>query len=230
MLSLGDLKGGLIVSVQAPCGSPMHHPDVIAAMAEASLLNGAKGIRLESPEHIGAVRHRCPESLIIGLWKRTFPGSSVYITPCWNEVSAVWKAGADVIALDATARVRPNCETLGDLIKQAHEELGAVVMGDVDSIENGLNAAALGCEWIGTTLYGYTEQTSTLNPPALNLLKKLREALPRNRVLVCEGGISSPSAGQAALNDGADLVVVGTAITGVDIQVSNYCRHFNAIN
>ena len=43
------LRGGLIVSVQAPEGSPMRDPQVIAAMAEASLNNGAVGVRLESP-------------------------------------------------------------------------------------------------------------------------------------------------------------------------------------
>ena len=83
-----QLQGGLIVSVQAPEGSPMRHPDVIAAMAEASLRNGATGVRLESPEHIGAVRNRCPDALIIGLWKRTFPESSVYITPRWDDDSS----------------------------------------------------------------------------------------------------------------------------------------------
>ena len=97
------LGNGLIVSVQAPEGSPMRHPDVIAAMAEASLRNGALGVRLESPEHIAAVRERCPEALIIGLWKRSWPESSVYITPRWHEVKAVWGAGADVVALDASA-------------------------------------------------------------------------------------------------------------------------------
>lgn len=98
---------GLIVSVQAPEGSPMREPEVIAAMAEASLLNGAVGVRLESPEHIGAVRRRCPKALIIGLWKRSFPDSSVYITPGWDEIRQVWSAGADVIAIDATERPRP---------------------------------------------------------------------------------------------------------------------------
>jgi N-acylglucosamine-6-phosphate 2-epimerase len=97
-----QLQGGLIVSVQAPEGSPMRQNEVIAAMAEASLNNGAVGVRLESPEHIGAVRRRCPEALIVGLWKRTFPDSPVYITPGWEEIQAVWAAGADVIALDAT--------------------------------------------------------------------------------------------------------------------------------
>ena len=188
-----QLEGGLIVSVQAPEGSPMRHPDVIAAMAEASLRNGATGVRLESPEHIGAVRNRCPDALIIGLWKRTFPDSSVYITPRWDDIQAVWAAGADVIALDATARPRPEKETLAELVQRAKTELGAPLMADVDSIENGL-------------------------------ISPLRDQLPEQVTLICEGGIQSPDSALQALGHGADLVVVGTAITGVDIQVSNYLR------
>jgi len=219
-----DLQSGLIVSVQAPEGSPMRHPDVIAAMAEASLNNGAVGVRLESPEHIGAVRRRCPKALIVGLWKRTFPGSSVYITPSWPEIQAVWSAGADVIALDATERTRPGEEDLAQLIARARSELGAVLMADVDSIENGLRAAELGCHWVGTTLYGYTEATAAAKPPAWSLLGPLRQQLPVEVLLVCEGGITSAEQARRALADGADAVVVGTAITGVDLQVAAYRR------
>ena len=218
------LNKGLIVSVQAPLGSPMRDPDVIASMAEASLRNGAVGVRLESPEHIGAVRRRCPEALIIGLWKCTFSDSSVYITPGWSEIQAVWSAGADVIALDATERVRPGGQSLADLLQRARQELRAPLMADVDSVQNGLTAAALGCDWIGTTLYGYTETTSDRTPPGLELLPDLRRALELSVRLICEGGIASPGAAQSALNAGADNVVVGTAITGIDLQVAAYCR------
>ena len=225
MIPTGEvLNKGLIVSVQAPGGSPMRDPDVIASMAEASLRNGAVGVRLESPEHIGAVRRRCPEALIIGLWKCTFPDSSVYITPGWSEIQAVWSAGADVIALDATERVRPAGQSLADLIQRARQELRAPLMADVDSVQNGLTAAALGCDWIGTTLYGYTETTSDRTPPGLELLPDLRRALEPSVRLICEGGIASPEVAQAALNSGADNVVVGTAITGIDLQVAAYCR------
>ena len=224
-LSRDHLQGGLIISVQAPEGSPMRHPDVIAAMAEASLRNGAIGVRLESPEHIGAVRERCPDALIVGLWKRSFPDSSVYITPRWEEIRAVWAAGADVIALDATARKRPSGQELELLIQQARTELGATLMADVDSVENGLRAAALGCDWVGTTLFGYTEDTVQLSPPAMNLLHPLRDQLPSSTLLVCEGGIASAVTAADAMDGGADAVVVGTAITGVDLQVAAYCRH-----
>ena len=218
------LNKGLIVSVQAPLGSPMRDPDVIASMAEASLRNGAIGVRLESPEHIGAVRRRCPEALIIGLWKCTFPNSSVYITPGWREIQGVWSAGADVIALDATERIRPEGQLLADLIQRARQELRATLMADVDSVQNGLRAAALGCEWIGTTLYGYTETTSDRTPPGLELLPDLRRGLESSVRLICEGGIASPDIARSALDAGADNAVVGTAITGVDLQVAAYSR------
>ena len=219
------LRGSLIVSVQAPEGSPMRHPDVIAAMADASLRNGAIGVRLESPEHIGAVRERCADALIVGLWKRSFPDSSVYITPRWEDIRAVWAAGADVIALDATARIRPSGQELETLIQRAKTELKVRLMADVDSVENGLRAAAMGCDWVGTTLFGYTEETALLSPPAMNLLQPLREQLPPSSLLVCEGGISSAVCAGDAIDGGADVVVVGTAITGVDLQVAAYSSH-----
>lgn len=221
-LSRQALQRGLIVSVQAPEGSPMRDPSVIAAMAEASLARGALGVRLESPEHIGAVRRRCPDALIIGLWKCTYPDSPVYITPGWREIAAVWSAGADVVAIDATPRPRPGGEDLASLIQRASQELGAPLMADVDGLEAGLQAAAMGCRWVGTTLYGYTEATAQLRPPAWDLLEPLRRALPETVALICEGGIASAQQARQALDQGADAVVVGTAITGVDLQVAAY--------
>jgi len=179
---------------------------------------------LESPEHIGAVRRRCPDALIIGLWKRTLPGSSVYITPGWEHISAVWAAGASVIALDATDRYRPAGEDLSALVQRARSELGAPMMADIDSVANGLRAAELGCDWIGTTLYGYTEDTAAHKPPGWDLLPALRRELPAGASLICEGGIASAEQARRALELGADAVVVGTAITGIDLQVAAYCQ------
>ena len=219
-----ELNGRLIVSVQAPEGSPLRDPAVIAAMAEASLRQGAAGVRLESPEHIGAVRRRCPGALIIGLWKRSFQDSPVYITPGWEEIRAVWAAGADVVAIDATDRPRPEGQELEALISRARQDLGAPLMADVDSVANGLRAAALGCQWVGTTLFGYTAATTSLVPPAWDLLGPLRRGLPETVALICEGGIASKAEACRALDGGADAVVVGTAITGVDLQVAAYVR------
>ena len=57
-----------------------------------------------------------------------------------------------------------------------------------------------------------------------HLLPELRKELKTSVRLICEGGIASPTAARSALDAGADNVVVGTAITGVDLQVQAYCR------
>ena len=97
-------------------------------------------------------------------------------------------------------------------------------MADVDTVPSGVHAAELGCEWVGTTLFGYTEATEGQKPPALNLLPQLRQQLGASVRLICEGGIASSNLARSALDAGADNVVVGTAITGVDLQVAAYCR------
>ena len=229
-LLASKVRGGFIVSVQAPFGSPLRDPYVIAAMAEASLANGAVGVRLESPEHIAAVRQRCPSALIVGLWKRTYVHSDVYITPGWHEVQSVWAAGADIVALDATDRIRPDGDSLEILMERIHRELSIPVMADVDSLESGLRAAELGSAWVGTTLYGYTKQTDSLHPPAWDLLPRLHAELPGDVLLICEGGIRSITDAKKAMLKGADTVVIGTAITGIDIQVSNYYKDIGKVS
>jgi N-acylglucosamine-6-phosphate 2-epimerase len=158
------------------------------------------------------------------LWKRTYPDSAVYITPGWQEIQAVWGAGADLVAIDATLRHRPGGQRLEELVRRCREELGAPLMADVDSLESALHAARLGTCWIGTTLYGYTETTAGMAPPPLHLLPNLRLQLPAEVALICEGGIGSPEQAAEAVRAGADAVVVGTAITGVDLQVARYAR------
>lgn len=216
------LDGGLIVSVQAPQGSPCHATGVITAMAAASMANGAIGVRLNSPEHVAAVRRRCPKALIIGLWKRSHLNSPVIITPRYEDLAAVWLAGADVVALDATDRPRPGGESLGAMVSRAKVELGATLMADIDTLANGERAASLGCDWVGTTLYGYTRATTQQRPPGLELLKPLRQRL--TIPVLCEGGIASPRQARQAMDLGATAVVVGTAITGIDQQVSCYSQ------
>lgn len=214
------LRHGLIVSCQAPADSPLHDPLVIAAMAKASVNQGAVGVRIDTPAHIKAVRSQCPGTPIIGLWKQQLPGSEVYITPQFHHAASVAAAGADIIAIDATLRERPGGETVDILIARIHDELGKLVMADVDTIESAIAAAKAGADLVGTTLYGYTAQTKHISPPGFDLLTQLVEQL--QVPAICEGGIASPQMAQEALKLGAYAVVVGTAITGIDLQVKAY--------
>lgn len=212
------LHQGLIVSCQAPVDSPLHHPEVIAAMAEAAVQRGAVAVRIDTPDHVRAVRQRVNVP-IIGLWKQQIPGYDVYITPQFDHAAAIAEAGADIIAIDATLRERPQGETVAALIQSIQQQLGRLVMADIDTLDSALNATA--ADLIGTTLYGYTAATRPLQPPGFDLLSQLCENL--TTPIICEGGIASPAMAKQALDLGAYAVVVGTAITGIDILVGNYC-------
>lgn len=214
------LKGKLVVSCQAPEDSPLYAPDVIAAIASAAVLRGAAAVRINTPNHVEAVRQQV-EVPIIGLWKQTFPDCDVYITPQFHHAQAIAQAGADIIAIDATMRPRPQKETVTELIQRIHQELNKPVMADVDSLENAIAAAQAGADLIGTTLYGYTTATQTQQPPGFDLLAAMVQQL--SVPCVCEGGIASPEMARQALDLGAYTVVVGTAITGIDLQVQAYC-------
>nr|WP_225887084.1 N-acetylmannosamine-6-phosphate 2-epimerase [Nodosilinea nodulosa] len=221
---LETLRGGLVVSCQAPTDSPLHKPEVIAAIAEASLNRGAVGVRIDTPSHIQAVRSRCNHP-IIGLWKQVIPPSSVYITPQFHHAEAVAQAGSDIIAVDATQRRRPNGETLAQIIQRIHDHLGKTVMADVDTLDNALRAVEAGADCVATTLYGYTEETQGQTPPGFELLKAMVAQCPLP--VVCEGGIASPAQAHYALTLGAYAVVVGTAITGIDSLVTGYLNTLN---
>jgi N-acylglucosamine-6-phosphate 2-epimerase len=213
------LHHGLIVSCQAPVDSPLHEPKIIAAMAQASVNNGALGVRIDTPCYINAVREKLTVP-IIGLWKQVIPGYEVYITPQFHHAAEVAKAGADIIAIDATTRNRPNDETVVDIIARIHQDLGKLVMADVDTIEAAIAAFKAGADIVGTTLFGYTSATKHLAPPGWELLKQMVEQL--DIPVICEGGVSSPQMARQAIDLGAYAVVVGTAITGIDSLVKAY--------
>jgi len=204
----------------------MHEPSVIAAMALASINQGAVGVRIESPAHVEAVRQRVAAP-IVGLWKQQIEGFEVYITPQFHHARAIAQAGADIIAIDATLRPRPAGETLKELIDQIHAKLQKPVMADVDTLESAIAAVEAGADLVGTTLCGYTAETKHLKPPGFDLLAQLVEEL--DTFVICEGGIASADMAQRAITLGADAVVVGTAITGVDLQVKAYCDRLNSL-
>jgi N-acylglucosamine-6-phosphate 2-epimerase len=220
-----QLPQGLIISCQAPADSPLHEPQAIAAMAQAAMNQGVAGVRLDTPNHVSATRQRMPSATIIGLWKQVIPGFEVYITPQFHHAAAIAQAGADIIAIDATRRPRPGGETVTELIARIHRELNKPVMADIDTIEAAIAAVDAGADLVGTTLYGYTAETKHLAPPGFDLLEKMVAAL--NLPIVCEGGIVSPQMAQKALELGADIVVVGTAITGIDYNVRSYQAVFS---
>jgi N-acylglucosamine-6-phosphate 2-epimerase len=200
---LEALRGGLVVSVQAPPGTPLDAPAHIAAMARAASLGGAAGIRAVE---VVAVKEAVTLP-VIGLRKRRLEGSEVYITPTLEDAHAVAAAGADIVATDATLRSRPDGESLAAVVS----ELPVPVLADVDSLEAGLAAREAGAAAIATTLAGYTDAVPASAGPDLELVSALAAEL--DCPVFAEGRLATPQQARAAFDAGAFAVVVGTAIT-----------------
>jgi len=216
---LGRLRGRLIVSVQAEAQSPLDAPDAIALLSRVAVANGAAGIRAEGLARLGAVRRAVPVP-IVGLVKRAYAGFAPYITASEREIAEAAAAGADIIAFDATERPRPDGRDTAAVVA-AIRARGALAMADCATADDVGRAAAAGAEIVATTLCGYTEGTRGTALPALDLV---RACAASGVFAICEGGIASPADVRAAFDAGAHAVVVGTAITNMDVLVRRFAE------
>jgi len=203
-----QVRGRLIVSCQALAHEPLHGSHIMVRMALAAKEGGAVAIRANSPEDIYAIKQAI-DLPVIGLFKDG--DSGVYITPTIHHARAVAEAGADIIALDATRRSRPDGRTLAQLIGDIHTQLNKPVLADVSTIEEGIAAQEFGAELVAPTLSGYTEYSLKLDGPDFDLIRALVKNL--SVPVIAEGRVRTPEEAQSALDAGALAVVVGSAIT-----------------
>lgn len=205
-----ELRGKLIVSVQAYQGEPMRHPETMAQIARACELGGAAAIRCQGLSDIAAIKGRV-EVPVIGIWKEGHEG--VYITPTLRHARACVAAGADVVAVDATDRPRPDGKKLEDTVGPLKEE-GVLVMADCATIEDIRHAFAIGCDIASTTLShpGAAIDCGMADGPSVGLVRQAVEEFP-DKPIIAEGRVHTPADARAVMEAGAWAVVVGTAIT-----------------
>jgi len=207
---MAQVRGRLIVSCQAQPHEPLFGAAIMARMAVAAAEGGAAAIRANTPQDIAAIRGAVSLP-IVGLYKVDLPGYDVYITPRLEDACAVAEAGADVIAIDATQRPRPQYAALADYIAAIHKATGLPILADISTYEEGVAAEAAGVDLVSTTMSGYTPYSPELTGPDLELVRRLADVL---RVpLVAEGRYHAPDQVVQALAAGAATVVVGGAIT-----------------
>jgi N-acylglucosamine-6-phosphate 2-epimerase len=204
-----SLKGTLIVSCQAAPGDPLDDVETLRRMAVSALRGGAGGLRANGVECIAAFRRETSRP-IIGILKRYIDGE-VYITPDFASAKAAADAGADVIALDCTARRLDAAEPWPQLIQRIHEELEKPVLADIASLEDALAAQAAHADAVATTLYGFTAETAQCRAVNWELVQGLIEEM--HIPLIVEGHITEPGEVRRSLDMGAYAVVVGSAIT-----------------
>lgn len=206
------IQHGLIASCQPVDDGPMDKPEIVAAMAQASVIGGAAGIRIEGVENLKATRPTV-QVPIIGIVKRDLPDSPIRITPFLHDIEALAKAGADIIAVDGTRRPRP--VELESAVKKIHE-LGCLAMADCSNLEEGLHCQKLGFDIIGSTMSGYTGGVVPKEPD-YQLVKDLKKAGCR---VMAEGRYNTPELAKTAIEIGADFVTVGSALTRLEHLVS----------
>ena len=208
---LNKIKNGLIVSCQALEDEPLHSSYIMSRMAYAAMLGGAVGIRANGTKDIKEIKETI-DLPVIGLIKKDYEDSDIYITSTLEEIDALVSVGADIIATDATDRLRPSGITLEEFFTKAREKYpDQLFMADCSTVEEGIKAAELGFDIIGTTMSGYTPYTSQVTLPNYEMMKEL--VGKANALVIAEGGIWSPEQMKQAMEQGVYSVVVGTAIT-----------------
>ncbi|MGD6876098.1 N-acetylmannosamine-6-phosphate 2-epimerase [Bacillus infantis] len=223
---LENLKGGLIVSCQALEHEPLYGSSMMGKMALAAAEGGAAAIRANTAPDIIEIK-KMVELPVVGLVKRNYVDSEIYITPTLREVHEGVEAGADIIAFDATGRIRPEGQVLTDFIKEIRQCYPChLLMADIATLEEGILAARLGVDLISTTLCGYTPYTAHIGTFCKHLLAEL---LQKTHVpIIAEGRISTPSLASECIKIGAHAVVVGSAITRPQEITRSFVREMNS--
>lgn len=215
------LKNNLIVSCQANSSEPMYSPEALLLMAKSSIKGGAVALRAE-----GNLPIRLFKSFfdvpVIGLLKKDYDDSEIYITSTIKDVDSIAIAGADIIAIDATLRKRPFDQKLEDLLKRIKERYGLISMADISTYEEAKNAGNIGFDLIGTTLSGYTSYSKKSNEPDFELLEKMVKNI--KTPIIMEGKINTPEQMRKAFELGAYSVVVGSAITRPHLITANFYK------
>ncbi|MDU5105214.1 N-acetylmannosamine-6-phosphate 2-epimerase [Clostridium sp.] len=224
-----NINKGLIVSCQALEDEPLHSSFIMGKMAKAAIQGGAVGIRANSKEDIIEIK-RSVDTPIIGIVKRDYEDSDIYITPTMREVDELMEAGVDIIALDATNRLRPDNTTLEVFIEKIREKYNDILlMADCSTYEEAINANKLGFDFIGTTLVGYTEESKGIhiNDNDFELIRNIINSV--SKPVIAEGNIDTPEKARRVLELGCYSVVVGSIITRPQVITKKFINEINKI-
>lgn len=219
-----NLEGKLIVSCQALSHEPLHSSFIMGRMALAAKEGGAFGIRANTKEDIKEIQ-RMVDLPIIGIVKRDYEDSSVYITPTMKEIDKLMEVKPEIIALDATGDVRPGGLSLDDFFKQIKEKYPEqLLMADCSTVEEALHADELGFDFIGTTMVGYTKQSQHMRIEE-NDFEILREIVAKAKhKVIAEGNINTPEKAKRVIELGAYCVVVGSIITRPQVITKTFSQ------
>lgn len=224
---LDQIKGHLIVSCQALPHEPLHSSFIMGRMAKAAAEGGAKGIRANTKEDIAEIKKNV-DLPVIGIVKRDYPDSNVYITPTMNEIDELMEVKPEIIAIDATVSLRPNGITLDEFYHSIRKKYpDQLLMADCSTVEEALHADELGFDYIGTTLVGYTEQSKgkKIETNDFEIIRTILEKVTHH--VIAEGNINTPQKARRVIELGCYSVVVGSIITRPQLITKSFTEEMS---
>lgn len=226
---LEALKGHLIVSCQALPHEPLHSSFIMGRMALAAKEGGARGIRANTKEDILEIKKNV-DLPVIGIVKRDYDDSKVYITPTMKEIDELMEVKPEIIAVDATSDLRPNGVTIDEFYKEIRLKYPEqLLMADCSTVEEALHADELGFDFIGTTLVGYTEQSKGMRIEE-NDFEIIRTILEKSsHKVIAEGNINTPEKAKRVIELGCYSVVVGSIITRPQLITKSFAEAIDTI-
>lgn len=205
-----QLKHGMIVSCQAEGDDPFNKPEYVALFAKAAEMGGACGIRTEGLAKLKAIKG-ITTLPVIGLLKSKFEDGYVRITGSMAEVEQLIEAGADIVAIDGTSRLREGM-TGDQFIAEVKKRYNCLVLADIATYEEAIACEKAGADCVSTTLSGYTAYSKAEgNFADFPLIERLAKDL--QVPLFAEGRINTPEDAAKAMRLGSYAVISGTAIT-----------------
>ena len=208
-----QIEHGLIVSCQALEHEPLYTKEggVMPLMAKAAAMSGAVGIRANTVRDITQIK-QAVDLPVIGIIKKDYPGTPLYITVTMKEVDELVACGVDILAVQGTSALRPDGKTAAEFIRAIKAKYPQqLVMADIATDEEAMACAEAGADFVGTTMRGYTPETQGINETDFAFISRLAQNCPAK--VIAEGHIHYPEQARKALEAGAFALVVGGAIT-----------------
>jgi N-acylglucosamine-6-phosphate 2-epimerase len=176
-------------------------------MAFAAKEGGAIGIRANGARDIVVIKAMTGLP-VIGIDKQDGPDGQLRITPTFESARKLVEAGADIVAFCARS-THPREMTTKEFVALVKGKLNCLLMADVATIEDAVNAEKAGVDLVAPT-FGFVERNG-IAEMNWDLLKAMTREL--KVPVIAEGGIWDPKDAYRALELGAHAVVVGSAIT-----------------
>lgn len=211
----------LFISIQPFDNEEYYTQEFIKSMALAAKLGGARGLRIEGVRNINFINEYI-DLPIIGLIKEKIKTRKRYICPTLDIIKDVLSTNCDFIAIDYTLRDGLDSKYYLEITNFIRKNSKSKIVADIATLEEAKYASEVGVDYISSSMRGFTDDTKEVKIPDLNFIKKLKRS--GISAIIAEGGYSNHKEYKDALNNGAEIVVIGTAITRPHILIDKIIK------